>query len=76
MSRELGVLGWPRSSCSPDKGHTGASAEWGRVREQYLRCYPWDQGRRWGPGVQRGLGHQGSQERQQYQEHPVGGRIG
>lgn len=41
----------------------------------YLHCYPWDQEGRWGPGVQRGRGHQGSQEHQQYQEHPVGGRV-
>lgn len=44
-------------------------------RVLYLHCYPWDLERHWGPGVQRGLGHQGSQEHQQYQEHPAGGRI-
>lgn len=42
----------------------------------YLHCYPWDQGGRWGPEVRRGLGHQGSQEHQQYRERPVGDRSG
>lgn len=46
-----------------------------KERQWYLRCYPWDQGGHWGPGVQRGLGHQGSQEHQQYQERPEGGRT-
>lgn len=77
MSRESGVLSWPGSSCSPGGGHTGASAWAGPlVTEGYLRCYPWGQEDRWGPGVQKGLGHQGSRERQQCQERPVGSRRG
>lgn len=48
---------------------------WAEGSGLYLHCYPWDLERHWGPGVQRGLGHQGSQEHQQYQEHPAGGRI-
>lgn len=69
------VLSWPGPSCFPDKGlrsNVGGGTE---ERQWYLRCYPWDQGGRWGPGVQRGLGHQGSQEHQQYQERPEGGRT-
>lgn len=55
---------------------TGASSwDGAEEREQYLRCYPWDQGGRWDPGVQRGLGHLGSQEHQRYQERPAGGRT-
>lgn len=48
---------------------------WAEGKVLYLRCYPWDLERHWGPGVQRGLEHQGSQEHQQYQEHPAGGRT-
>lgn len=67
MARKCMFLqkGAPCSSCMSE-------AE-GRVL--YLHCYPWDLEHRWGPGVQRGLGHQGSQEHQQYREHPAGVRT-
>lgn len=75
FTRHDGLLPGLAHPCLVLDGEEGQSNSAVTGKEEgYLRCYPWDQEHRWDPGVRRGHEHRGSQERQQCQERPTGGR--